>query len=267
MPGCMSKVADASLATRCKGGIGLGSRSFLDTAVAMPDAIYVRDAFARIADRYVMTNHVLSGGVDLWWRHVVTQRIKSWKASRVLDVASGTGDLALAIQDACPQCDVIATDFCAEMLAHAANRGIARTVVADALAMPFKTAEFDVVTVAFGLRNMADYSAALKEMLRVLKPGGRLLILDFSLPYGLLRRPYRFYLHRVVPRVAGWLTGQRDAYEYLGSSIETFPSGSSMQGLLETCGFEETTAEGLTGGVVSVYTGTKPGASGNLGDP
>lgn len=226
----------------------------------MPDAVYVRDAFARIADRYVLTNHVLSCGADIWWRKVVTSRIRRWKPRRLLDVASGTGDLALEIQDACPDCEVIASDFCAEMLAHASSRGLARTLVADALQLPFPEASFDVVTVAFGLRNMADYPAALREMHRVLKPGGRLVILDFSLPNGILRAPYRLYLHHVLPRMAGWLTGQRDAYEYLGGSIEQFPAGEAMTGLLENCGFTETEATPLNFGVVSIYQGTRPGA-------
>jgi demethylmenaquinone methyltransferase/2-methoxy-6-polyprenyl-1,4-benzoquinol methylase len=225
----------------------------------MPDATYVRDAFARIADRYVLTNHVLSFGADLWWRRVVTKRVRAWRPRRLLDVASGTGDLALVIQDACPDCEVIASDFCAEMLAHAADRGLRQTVVADALALPFESDAFDVVTVAFGLRNMADYPAALREMNRVLKPGGRLVILDFALPGGILRGPYRFYLHRVLPKLAGWLTGQRDAYEYLGGSIENFPAGRDMQDLLEKCGFSETEADPLTGGVVSIYIGVKGG--------
>ncbi len=223
----------------------------------MPDAVYVRDAFARIADRYVLTNHVLSCGADIWWRKVVTARIRKWKPARLLDVASGTGDLALEIQDACPDCEVIASDFCAEMLAHAASRGIAKTIVADALSLPFPDGSFDVVTVAFGLRNMADYPAALREMHRVLKPGGRLLILDFSLPDGIFRTPYRLYLHHVLPRMAGWVTGERDAYEYLGGSIEQFPSGAAMTGLMETCGFAETDATPLTFGVVSIYQGTR----------
>lgn len=223
----------------------------------MPDAVYVRDAFARIADRYVLTNHVLSGGADIWWRKVVTSRIRKWKPQRLLDVASGTGDLALEIQDQCPACEVIATDFCAEMLAHAASRGIAKTLVADALSLPFPDRSFDVVTVAFGLRNMADYPGALREMHRVLRPGGRLLILDFALPNGILRTPYRLYLHHVLPRLAGLVTGQRDAYEYLGGSIEAFPSGPGMMRLMETCGFSETDATPLTFGVVSIYEGTR----------
>jgi demethylmenaquinone methyltransferase / 2-methoxy-6-polyprenyl-1,4-benzoquinol methylase len=223
----------------------------------MPDAVYVHDAFARIADRYVLTNHVLSGGMDILWRKIVTARIKRWNPQRLLDVASGTGDLALEIQDQCPRCEVIASDFCAEMLAHASSRGIARTLVADALQLPFQDAEFDVVTVAFGLRNMSDYPAALREMHRVLKPGGRLVILDFSLPTGLMRGPYRWYLHRVLPRMAGWLTGQKDAYEYLGGSIEAFPSGSAMTQLLESCGFGDTDATPITLGVVTIYEGTR----------
>lgn len=224
----------------------------------MPDAAYVRDAFARIADRYVLTNHVLSGGMDIWWRNVVTRRIRKWNPARLLDVASGTGDLALEIQDALPGCDVIASDFCAEMLAHAASRGLAKTIVADALRLPFRDGEFDVVTVAFGLRNMADYPAALREMRRVTKPGGHLLILDFSLPKGPLRAPYRWYLHRVLPKLAGWLTRERDAYEYLGGSIEQFPSGEAMNELLTASGFQDPEATPLTCGVVTIYQATRP---------
>ena len=224
----------------------------------MPDAVYVRDAFARIADRYVLTNHVLSCGADIWWRKVVTARIRKWKPRRLLDVASGTGDLALEIQEQIPDCEVIATDFCAEMLAHASNRGLERTQVADALALPFADGSFDVVTVAFGLRNMADYPKALREMRRVLKPGGHLVILDFSLPGGILRAPYRFYLHRILPHLAGMLTGQKDAYEYLGGSIEQFPSGKGMTDLLEECGFTETNATPMNFGVVSIYQGSRP---------
>lgn len=223
----------------------------------MPDAVYVQDAFARIADRYVLTNHVLSGGMDVIWRKIVTARIRKWHPTRLLDVASGTGDLALEIQEQCPQCEVIASDFCAEMLAHATRRGMAKTLVADALHLPYQDGEFDVVTVAFGLRNMADYPAGLREMHRVLKPGGRLVILDFSLPNGIMRIPYRWYLHNVLPHMAGWLTGQKDAYEYLGGSIEQFPSGKNMTDLLESCGFSKTDVCPITFGVVTIYEGTR----------
>lgn len=218
------------------------------------DPSYVRAAFARIADRYVMTNHVLSLGSDILWRRKVARIVRSWKPRSVLDVATGTGDLALEIQDACPGAEVTGSDFCAEMLAHASRRGLARTHVADALDMPFAPESFDVVTVAFGLRNMADYGAALAEMRRVLRPGGHLLVLDFSLPDGILRRPYRWYLHRVLPGMAGWLTGQRDAYEYLGGSIENFPMGEAMVSLIESRGFRNADYRPLSQGVASIYT-------------
>ncbi len=225
----------------------------------MPDPIYVKEAFARIADRYVMTNHVLSMGMDVWWRKVVTGRIKRLNPAKLLDVASGTGDLALDIQDALPQTKVIATDFCAEMLEHASSRGVHQTLVADALDLPYPDGEFDVVTVAFGLRNMSDYERALKEMRRVLKTGGSLVILDFSLPKGVMCAPYRLYLHHVLPKMAGFLTGQKDAYEYLGGSIEQFPSGDAMIALLEKSGFGEATAKPMTFGVVSVYEAVREG--------
>ncbi|BCX50289.1 demethylmenaquinone methyltransferase [Haloferula helveola] len=218
------------------------------------DPGYVRDAFARIADRYVTTNHVLSLGTDILWRRKVARIVRGWKPDRVLDVATGTGDLALEIQDACPTAEVVGSDFCAEMLEHAKERGLAKTLVADALALPFEDASFDVVTVAFGLRNMADYAAALREMGRVLRPGGHLLVLDFSLPEGPLRRPYRWYLHKVLPKLAGWLTRQADAYEYLAGSIEEFPMAGEMCGLIETCGYQDAEAVPLTFGVASIYT-------------
>ena len=223
----------------------------------MPDPIYVRDAFARIADRYVMTNHILSGGMDFWWRHVVTNRMEKLSPKNLLDVASGTGDLALKIQKEIPTCDVIATDFCAEMLEHASSRGVKKTLVADALDLPYPENEFDVLTVAFGLRNMADYELGLKEMRRVLKPGGHLFILDFSLPKGILCAPYRFYLHNILPKMAGFLTKEKDAYEYLGDSIEQFPAGDSMIALLEKNGLSQGTFTPMTFGVVSVYEAVK----------
>jgi len=223
----------------------------------MPDPTYVRNAFARIADRYVITNHVLSGGMDFWWRHVVTGRIKKLAPRNLMDVASGTGDLALKIQKEIPSCDVIATDFCAEMLEHASSRGVKKTLVADALDLPFPDNEFDVLTVAFGLRNMGNYELGLKEMRRVLKPEGHLFILDFSLPRGILRAPYRFYLHNVLPKMAGFLTKETDAYEYLGGSIEQFPAGTEMIALLEKNGLSQGTATPLTFGVVSVYEAVK----------
>lgn len=220
----------------------------------MQDPIYVRKAFSRIADRYVVTNHVLSLGTDILWRKKVGRMVSDWKPATILDVATGTGDLALEIQRRCPDAQVTGSDFCPEMLAYAADDGVKETVVADAMNMPFDDDSYDVLTVAFGLRNMASWPDALKEMRRVLKPGGHLLVLDFSLPTGVLRGPYRFYLNKVLPKIAGLMTGEGDAYEYLAGTIEEFPSGSQMMGLIESCGFTDAAAQSLSCGVASIYT-------------
>ncbi len=228
----------------------------------MPDADYVRNAFARIADRYVLANHVMSVGMDWWWRWRVGRTIRRMQPQRLLDIASGTGDLALEIQKQCPSVEIVATDFCAEMLQHAAQRGVKRTMVADALALPFDSADFDMITVAFGLRNMADYPLALREMHRVLAAEGHLLILDFSIPTGCLRSLYRWYLHRILPHVAGWITREKDAYQYLGASIEQFPQGEAMAALLKDQGFATVRWQTFSFGVVSFYIAKKSTTSG-----
>jgi demethylmenaquinone methyltransferase/2-methoxy-6-polyprenyl-1,4-benzoquinol methylase len=145
------------------------------------------------------------------------------------------------------------------MLERARRKGLRHTVVADALRLPFTEGTFDAVTVSFGLRNMESWAGALREMARVLNPGGHLLVLDFSLPGPPLRAPYRFYLHHVLPVIAGWVTREKSAYQYLGDSIEKFPAGEAMLSLIGQCGFAEAKGERLTGGVVSLYTAAKAG--------
>jgi demethylmenaquinone methyltransferase/2-methoxy-6-polyprenyl-1,4-benzoquinol methylase len=140
------------------------------------------------------------------------------------------------------------------MLLQAAAKGARNLVVADGMQMPFADETFDALTVAFGLRNMAAWDGALREMARVLKPGGHLLVLDFSIPQPPLRAPYRFYLHRILPRIAGFLTREKSAYDYLADSIEKFPRGDAMRGLINANGFSGATCEPLTGGIVSLYT-------------
>lgn len=219
------------------------------------DPAFVKRAFASIADRYVLTNHVLSLGIDVLWRRRVARWIAADAPGRVLDLATGSGDLARLIQDACGgDTVVVGADFCAPMLRHARSRGLDRLVVADGMRLPFGEAQFDAVTVAYGLRNMESWQGALGEMRRVLRPGGRLLILDFSLPASpWIRIPYRIYLHRVLPLLGGWLTGNRDAYAYLGASIERFPSGAAMVELLGGSGFGDVAAVPLWGGISSIY--------------
>ncbi|MDA7888147.1 ubiquinone/menaquinone biosynthesis methyltransferase [Akkermansiaceae bacterium] len=228
------------------------------------DPKFVKGAFAKIADRYVLTNHVLSAGTDILWRKKVGRIVQKWNPRKVLDVATGTGDLALEIQKKCPDAEVLGTDFCPEMLAHAEKSGVQKTQVADAMDLPFEDGEFDLVTVAFGLRNMANWQEALKEMNRVISPDGHLLVLDFSLPKGVLAKPYGFYLNKVLPKIAGVLTGQGEAYQYLAGSIGEFPSGEAMLDLFREAGFSEESAKPLSGGIASVYCGTQGAAESGL---
>ena len=218
----------------------------------------VRAMFGRIARRYDLANHVLSGGADFFWRRRAAKIVADWKPRDILDLATGSGDLALAMQRGLPGARIVAADFSPEMLTVAREKGVANTVVADALQLPFANASFDAVTVAFGLRNMADWGRALMEMSRVLRDRGHLLVLDFSLPDGTLRSVYRFYLHRCLPVLASIVTGQKAAYDYLGGSIEKFPSGTSMLELIEANGFTNAAAEPLTGGIATIYTAQKP---------
>jgi demethylmenaquinone methyltransferase / 2-methoxy-6-polyprenyl-1,4-benzoquinol methylase len=213
--------------------------------------------FGRIARRYDLANHVLSGGADFLWRRRAAQIIEAWAPKRVLDLATGSGDLALALQSRLPEATIVAADFSPEMLEVARRKGVREAVLADALQLPFEAASFDCVTVAFGLRNMADWNVALREMSGVLRSGGHLLVLDFSLPVGALRPAYRFYLHRCLPLLASIVTGQKAAYDYLGGSIEKFPSGDEMVALIEGNGFTNASAEPLTGGIATIYIAAK----------
>jgi demethylmenaquinone methyltransferase/2-methoxy-6-polyprenyl-1,4-benzoquinol methylase len=149
---------------------------------------------------------------------------------------------------------VVGADFCLPMLQVAARKGLRPLVVADGTRLPFADGAFDAVTVAFGLRNMESWPGALREMSRVLRRDGHLLILDFSMPRPPFSLLYRFYLHRILPRVAGLLTGNRAGYEYLGESIESFPSGAAMERLLEASGFRAPRTLPLAAGIVSIYT-------------
>ncbi len=198
---------------------------------------------------------MLSGGLDfVWWRRAA-RVAAAWKPERILDLATGSGDLALRLEKWNPQATVTGADFSPEMLARAKAKGLRNLVLADALHLPFDDASFDAVTVAYGLRNMASWPDALREMRRVLRPGGHVLVLDFSIPARQpLRAIYRLYLHGILPVAATVLTGKKSAYRYLADSIETFPQGAAMQALLHECGFADATCERLTGGIVSLYT-------------
>lgn len=216
--------------------------------------------FGSIAARYDFANHLLSCGIDFYWRKRAAEIVANWKPKKIVDLATGTGDLALALQKKVPEAEIVGADFLPEMLELANRKGVHRTIVADAMNLPFADSSFDCATVAFGLRNMENWTGALHEMSRVLGANGHLLILEFSLPtMSILRDAYRFYLHRCLPLLGSILTKQKRAYDYLGDSIEEFPSGGAMLGLIEACGFDNARAEPLTGGIVTIYTGKKTG--------
>jgi demethylmenaquinone methyltransferase/2-methoxy-6-polyprenyl-1,4-benzoquinol methylase len=217
--------------------------------------------FGSIATRYDLANHLLSCGIDFYWRRRAAETVAGWRPNKIVDLASGTGDLALALQKKLPDAEVMGVDFLPEMLELAKRKGVRKTVVADAMKLPFADASFDCVTVAFGLRNMEDWGEALGEMSRVLKANGLLLVLEFSLPtISILRAIYRFYLHRCLPLLGSFLTRTRSAYDYLGESIEDFPSGNAMCRMIAASGFHNANDQPLSGGIVTIYTAEKLGS-------
>ena len=218
----------------------------------------IQGMFGRIAHRYDLLNRTLSLGRDVSWRRVVSRRVTALDHAVVLDICTGTGDLALAVGGG-----VIGADFCLPMLeragAKAAKAGARLPLcAADALRLPFADAVADVVTVAFGIRNFADLEVGLGELARVLRPGGVLLVLEFSRPLGPLAPLLGWWVRNVPPRVGRWLSGDAEAYDYLPASVSTFPEGKAMCRELEEAGFVDVTVRPLTGGVASLYEGTRP---------
>lgn len=225
----------------------------------MSKPAYVREMFGSIARRYDLANHVLSCGIDFYWRERAANIVACWRPRHIADLATGTGDLALAIQNKLPDADITGVDCLPEMLELARQKGLRHGLLADAMKLPFADRSFDCVTIAFGLRNLEDCSAALTEIARVLNSNGHLLVLEFSLPTArVLRAVYRFYLHRCLPFLGSFLTRKKSAYDYLGDSIEQFPSGNAMCELMRANGYASPTFEPLTGGIVTVYTCRKP---------
>ena len=211
--------------------------------------------FGAIARRYDLANHTLSCGTDFYWRKCAADMVASWRPGKIVDLATGTGDLALAVQKKLPDAEVTGVDFLPEMLELARRKGVRETILADAMKLPFPDASFDCVTIAFGLRNMENWRGALAEMSRVLRRDGHLLVLEFSLPtVSIVRTIYRFYLHRCLPLLGSFLTRKKSAYDYLGDSIEEFPSGHAMIDLIEASGFKHATLHPLSYGIATICT-------------
>ena len=223
-----------------------------------------RDMFNAIARRYDLLNHLLSGGVDVYWRRRALYAARDKRPQRVLDLATGTGDFALAVARLGPQ-QVVGIDMAIEMLrlgaAKVAAKGLSARVellVGDAEQLPFQEATFDMVTGAFGVRNFGYIPSGLAEAYRVLKPGGQLLVLDFCEPTApLFRQLYLFYFHKVLPLIGGLISGQRRAYAYLPRSVGTFPQGQAFVELLVAAGFSQTRYTPMTLGIAAVYQGVK----------
>lgn len=228
----------------------------------MPEASVIKEMFEGVAPRYDLLNRVLSFGIDRGWRRRVVESLELRPEYRVLDVCCGTGDLALEIARSSP---CTACDFTWNMLTRAqekaasAGRPVA-LACADTLELPFADNLFDRATVAFGIRNLESMSGGLSEIRRVLKPGGRIAILEFSQPNrGWLKLPYRVYLDWLLPALGGLLS-RKEAYRYLAESIQGFPVPDVLVGLLEEAGFEGPRYRRLSGGIVALHVARKPSA-------
>ena len=224
----------------------------------------VREMFASIARRYDTANEVLSLGIHKGWRRAAVHLSGAAPGQRVLDCAAGTGDLALEFKRAVGAGgEVIGTDFCAEMLQSAPAKAAkahlqVKFAVADVLALPYPDGQFDVASIAFGIRNVDDPLLCLREMARVVKPGGCVIVLEFGQPRGPFGALFRAYSRGVMPVVGGLLTGNRAAYEYLPRTAAAFPAGEKFLGVMrESDAFSATEAHPLTFGTAYVYRGVK----------
>jgi len=228
-------------------------------------ADYIQQMFAEVAPRYDFLNHLLSFWRDRTWRRRTAETLRPRRAhpdARTLDLCCGTGDLAVELARLARGL-VVGSDFCQPMLARAAAKARRRSlrlalVEADALRLPFAEASFDVVTAAFGFRNLANYARGLAEIHRVLKPGGVVAILEFALPApGLFCQLYRFYFQRVLPWLGNTLSGRKGAYDYLPASVENFPDCAGFAAWLREAGFVNVSYTRWTGGIVALHVGEK----------
>ncbi len=223
----------------------------------------VRTMFADIADDYDRINGILSFGVHNAWRKKTVLESGAKPGDRVLDCATGTGDLALEFKKTVGhEGYVLGTDFCKEMIEHAPGKADKQQMVvdfevADAMDLPYEDNSFTIASIAFGIRNVDDPLVCLKEMVRVVKPGGRVVVLEFGQPKGVVRLPFQFYSKHVMPTIGGLISGNRDAYTYLPETSAKFPAGDKFLELMDEAGvFSERRAESLTGGIAYVYIGT-----------
>jgi demethylmenaquinone methyltransferase/2-methoxy-6-polyprenyl-1,4-benzoquinol methylase len=249
--------------------VGRAEGRDVPTAPSAERRRWVRDAFHGIAGRYDLLNTLLSGGVHHLWKRRAMRAAGLRRGGAALDVCCGTGDLVVgAARVVGSSGRAIGLDFAPGMLEVARRRavaarrragGVVSLVCADAELLPVRDAAVDAVTIAFGLRNVADPVRALREFARVLRPGGRLVILEFGRPRARwLRRLYDAYSRSVIPRVGGWLSGRPDAYQYLHDSIRQWPDPEALAGLIRQAGLGEVDYRLLTGGIAVLHRATRP---------
>jgi demethylmenaquinone methyltransferase / 2-methoxy-6-polyprenyl-1,4-benzoquinol methylase len=236
-----------------------------ESASTTEHAYRVREMFAAIATRYDLLNHLLSGNIDKRWRRIVAQALQETLVNveaRILDVACGTGDLSLTLSQS-GGARIVGIDFCRPMLDIAATKS-AKLCLAlpfiegDALHLPFADCSFEAATIAFGLRNLTSVEAGIKELLRVLKPGGKVAVLEFSKPQApVLRSLFKFYFTRLLPRFGGLISGSRSAYQYLPDSVSRFPDQEELAAMMRNAGFAEVSYQNLTGGIAALHLGTR----------
>ncbi|MFQ6676674.1 MAG: ubiquinone/menaquinone biosynthesis methyltransferase [Fidelibacterota bacterium] len=225
---------------------------------------YVKGMFTRIARRYDLMNRLMTAGRDQKWRRRAVGLARIQPGGRVLDLATGTGDLGLAVLEHLPTATVTGVDFLLPMLrlsrqkAATSHRKGFHFAAADALDLPFPDKTFDAVLSAFLMRNVADLVRGFQEQRRVLRPGGRLVCLEITLPETVgFRKVFGWYFHRIVPVVGGLVSGSREAYTYLPESVQRFPPPAALANLLRETGLREVTCERLMGGTVTIHAGTR----------
>jgi demethylmenaquinone methyltransferase/2-methoxy-6-polyprenyl-1,4-benzoquinol methylase len=232
----------------------------------MPDPAQVRAMFGRIAGRYDFLNRVLSLGIDRRWRASLLESAQDLRGKSAVDACCGTGDVTLELAGA--GATAVGVDFTPEMLIRArekgrrARAGSAVFARGDALRLPVRSGTADLCTVAFGLRNVADRSQALSEMARVVRPGGRVIVLEFTLPPGrFLGAFYRFYFTRVLPAIGAWISRDREAYSYLPRTVLAWPSPDELQREMEAIGLVDCTHRLLSHGIACLHSGRAAGES------
>lgn len=224
----------------------------------------VREMFTAIAPRYDLLNHLLSANIDkVWWRRTARSfaNVLEQPRVKVLDLCCGTGDMALALQRQAPQAEITGADFSHTMLVLASKKNSqpprVKWIEADALQLPFPDQSFDLVTSAFGFRNLADYDAGLREIFRVLRPGGQCGILEFSEPQGMMGKIYDVYFKSILPRIGRLVSGNSGAYSYLPASVERFPQPPEILSRMKAAGFREDSWAPYTFRIAGLFRGKR----------